>query len=942
MRLPKLTILAVFVFFAAVLLIWPTDSLRVSGKSFGSALAAPTGFSATDRAYANKVGMRWDAIRGATVYRIFRNTVNDLGSAVEVGSTPANYFFDVTAVPEQVYFYWIRSENASDISTFSTPDQGTRAAGSPPQGPLAPLEPPLAPIGNAVTAAKAYLGKTLFWDEQLSSTKTVSCGTCHRPAHGGSDPRTQIGSGRSRNPGFDGAFGTGDDIFGSPGVPKNYQDGSYDWDLVYGMNEQVMSRKSPSYLNAAYTNNGLFWDGRASEIFRDPFTQEAILDSRGALESQTIFPPVSAAEMGHQNRDWNQVAARVAASRPLVLASDVPDALATWIGGRSYPELFQEAFGTPDVTPVRIALAIATHERTLFSDQTPLDRAAVGLETLTDAEERGKDFFVQLCSSCHTGPLLSDRAFHNIGVRPQIEDIGRNIVTGGLNDLGAFKTPTLRNLELRAPYMHNGRFASIEDVVAFYNRGGDFDAPNIDHLRIHPLNLPPGAQADLAAFLRRPLTDDRVRNELPPFDRPQLYTESGRVPVISGTGRAGNGSIVPNVIAIEPPLVGNQSFTVAVNNALAGAQATVVIDSADPGIGNIIPATGSFAVRQTTLQSSTGSSGYGSIVLQIPNDPSLVGRTFYGRWYVVDPAADSGFAVSRLFSFTVFGAASVAKRSPFDFDGDSKTDISIFRSSVGEWWYSRSSDGQVRAGQFGNAADVLTPGDFTGDGKADIAFWRPSDGFWYILRSEDSSFFSFPFGANGDIPMPSDFDGDGKTDAAVFRPSEGLWYILQSSGAGTAIIPFGSAGDKPVSADYDGDGKADIGIVRDNLTSGNKEWWIQRSNLGLMIINFGVPGDRTVPGDYTGDGKADVAFFRPGSGFWFILRSEDFSFFSFRWGQSGDIPTPGDYDGDGKFDAAVFRPATSTWFVNRTAGRGPLITDFGLPADTPVPSCLVR
>jgi hypothetical protein len=310
--------------------------------------------------------------------------------------------------------------------------------------------------------------------------------------------------------------------------------------------------------------------------------------------------------------------------------------------------------------------------------------------------------------------------------------------------------------------------------------------------------------------------------------------------------------------------------------------------------------------------------------------------------YAAGNAANSDGNTGGDFIYTTAKTMASRPSSPFDFDGDSKTDISIFRSSVGEWWYSRSSDGQVRAGQFGNAADVLTPGDFTGDGKADVAFWRPSDGLWYILRSEDSSFFSFPFGANGDIPMPSDFDGDGKTDAAVFRPSEGLWYILQSSGAGTAIIPFGSAGDKPVSADYDGDGKSDIGIVRDNLTSGNKEWWIQRSNLGLMIINFGVPGDRTVPGDYTGDGKADVAFFRPGSGFWFILRSEDFSFFSFRWGQSGDIPTPGDYDGDGKADAAVFRPATSTWFINRTAGQGPLITDFGQSTDTPVPSCLVR
>src|SRR5438552_4428288 len=129
----------------------------------------------------------------------------------------------------------------------------------------------------------------------------------------------------------------------------------------------------------------------------------------------------------------------------------------------------------------------------------------------------------------------------------------------------------------------------------------------------------------------------------------------------------------------------------------------------------------------------------------------------------------------------------VVRRSPFDFDGDGKTDISIFRPGPGEWWYSRSSDAVVRAGQFGTSTDIPTPGDFTGDGKTDIAFWRPSDGNWYILRSEDGSFFSFPFGTNGDIPMPADFDADGKADPAVFRPSQGLWFIPQSGGGGTII-----------------------------------------------------------------------------------------------------------------------------------------------------------
>lgn len=940
----KLLVICVFVVFGFVFLLSQAFSGKVAGKTLDADLAAPTGFTATDRAYANKVGLHWDTIRGATLYRIFRNTTNDLGSAVDVGATQANFFFDASAVPEQTYFYWVRSENSSDLSTFSAPDQGTRAApGTRPPGALPPFEPPTAPVGNPVTAAKAYLGKTLFWDEQLSSTKTVSCGTCHRPAHGGSDPRTIVNDDRARNPGFDGIFATADDVFGSPGVPQNYQSGAYGWNSVYGMNTQVTGRKSPTYLNAGYFDNGIFWDGRAADIFRDPLDQQqTILDSHGGLESQVIFPPVSSAEMGHQNRDWTQVATRVAGSKPLALANNVPSALATWIGGRSYPELFQEAFGTPDVTPIRIALAIATHERTLFTDQTPFDRAEAGIEPLTAAEQRGRGVFVNNCAACHAGPLTSDRGYHNIGVRPSAEDIGRAVVTGGLNDTGAFKTPTLRNLELRPPFFHNGRFATIEDVVAFYNRGGDFPNEPSHDSRVHPLGLPPGAQSDLAAFLKRPLTDDRVRNELPPFDRPQLYTESNHVPVISGGGRAGSGSITPAAVAIEPPLVGNPSFTVAVKNALGGAQATLVIDSIDPGVGSAIPSSGSLAVQQTFLLGSGSGSGYGSISLQIPNNPALIGQTFYGRWYIIDPNAANGFSVSTLITFTVFGDSLVSYRRAFDFDNDGKTDIGITRPNGGnlEWWIYRSQTSSVLAVAFGSSTDIPAPGDFTGDSKFDVAVFRPSTGQWFVLRSEDNTYLAFPFGTNGDIPMPADYDGDGKADPAVFRPSQGTWYIARSSDGQTTIAQFGQNGDQPVAADFDGDFKADLAIVRQN--GANKEWWIQRSTAGLFSTAFGTAGDKAVPSDYTGDGKADVAIWRPSNGNWYILRSEDLTYLAFPWGQAGDIPAPGDYDNDLKSDAAVFRPSMGTWYVNRTGGLGPMITTFGASTDTPIANAFVR
>jgi murein DD-endopeptidase MepM/ murein hydrolase activator NlpD len=275
-------------------------------------------------------------------------------------------------------------------------------------------------------------------------------------------------------------------------------------------------------------------------------------------------------------------------------------------------------------------------------------------------------------------------------------------------------------------------------------------------------------------------------------------------------------------------------------------------------------------------------------------------------------------------------------KTRFDLDGDNKTDVSIFRPSVGQWWYLRSSDGSNRAFSFGSSTDKIVPADFTGDRKTDIAFWRESSGEWFILRSEDFSFYSFPFGTSGDKPVAADFDSDGKADPAIFRSSNATWYILNSSG-GTRIQQFGTTEDLPVANDYDGDGKADLAIFRPS----NGQWWINRSaSQTTNIYNFGTSTDKLVPADYTGDGKTDVAFFRPSSGEWFILRSENASFYSFPFGQTGDIPAPGDYDGDGKADAAIFRDSNTTWYLQRSTS-GFAAVGFGLSGDRPVPSAFV-
>jgi cytochrome c peroxidase len=920
----KLVVISIFVLFAIA---FKFSSSSVVNSQTG--LSIPTGVIASDGKYTNKIRVEWDTIRGATTYRVFRNTTNDSATATSIGTTPANTFLDSTAAINQTFFYWVKAENGAITSDFSASDQGLRASGTQ-QGPIPPLEAPPIPTGNAISASKVYLGKTLFWDEQMSSTKTVSCGTCHTAGGGGDDLRASNTPSISTNPGSDLLFGNGDDVIASRGIPNTNIDGTYSFSSMFGLNQQVTGRSSMSNLNSAYSPI-LFWDGRATGTFRDPITNAVVLANGGALENQILGPPLSSAEMAHSGRNWAEVVNRLSDSKPLAVASNIPLPLKTWINGRNYSQLFEEVFGTNEISASRIALAIATYQRTLYSDQTPMDMANAGILNLTQQEQNGRQVFVQVgCGGCHLGAVTSDNSFRYIGVRPPNEDTGRFQVTGNNGDLGRFRVPDIRNAELRGTYFHNGRINSIEGVVAFYNRGGDFNAPNKDP-NVRPRNLTQQQQTDLATFLKRPLTDPRVANELPPFDRPSLFSDSNRVPVISGTGVAGSGGQIPQPIAIEPPFVGNPSFTVAVTNAIGGANATLVINSTDPGTA-VIPFAGSFTRQTLTLQGSGSGNGSGSINLAIPSNNALIGQTFFGRWYVSDVASVSGFSVSRLFTFTIFGetlAVSRGKRA--DFDGDNKTDISVFRPTSGDWFITNSSTNLTTATNFGLTGDILTPEDFDGDGKADVAVFR--NGTWYILRSRDG-FQAIHFGQAGDKPQAADYDGDSVTDVAVFRPSNGTWYA-QRSAAGFTASQFGIMSDRPVAADYDGDGKADFAVYRDGI------WYVLGSQVGFVATQFGIAEDKPVIGDYDGDGKSDFAVFRPSNGTWYKLASTNNSFSGTQFGISSDIPTPGDYDGDGKSDLAVFRQSEGNWYILQSSNGGFRQNNFGVNGDFPVPSAIV-
>ncbi|MGE3807722.1 MAG: cytochrome c peroxidase, partial [Gemmataceae bacterium] len=245
-----------------------------------------------------------------------------------------------------------------------------------------------------------------------------------------------------------------------------------------GVNGQILRRSSPTLVNAAY-QKFLFWDGRAH-----------------SLEQQALIPIL----------DPNEMAADQTALEQELNA--IP----------GYREQFQKVFGT-DVTAGNIAKAIAAFERTLVSGNTPFDRYQQGNKSaLSPAAERGRELFFNKahCSACHVGPVLSDSAFHNIGVGidGKEPDVGRQAVHNQLGNRGAFKTPSLRDIARHGPYMHDGSLATLEDVVDYYDKGGTPN-PQLDE-EIFPLKLTPEEKKDLVTFLKEGLTSPEYPVVEPP------------------------------------------------------------------------------------------------------------------------------------------------------------------------------------------------------------------------------------------------------------------------------------------------------------------------------------------------------------------------------------------------------------------------------------------
>jgi hypothetical protein len=304
----------------------------------------------------------------------------------------------------------------------------------------------------------------------------------------------------------------------------------------------------------------------------------------------------------------------------------------------------------------------------------------------------------------------------------------------------------------------------------------------------------------------------------------------------------------------------------------------------------------------------------------------------------VDLSSQVDFGDSTSFAGYTDWQPILVPRAPFDYDGDGRSDISVFRPSNGFWYQLQSRLGFVYK-EWGLSSDVLAPGDYDGDLKTDLAVWRPSDGNFYVINSFDNTIREENFGLSGDVPTGGDWDGDGKADVAVYReggPQHGFHYrgSMGNPNANVTSIPWGAPGDKPVAGDYDGDGRTDAAIFRPSTGT----WYVRSSlNGGTIAVNFGLANDKLAPADYDGDGKTDFAVFRDGT--WYLLRSAQ-GFTGIQFGISNDIPAPADYDGDGRADVAIYR--NGVWWILYSQTGVAEGVQFGQVGDLPIPWAYVR
>ena len=325
---------------------------------------------------------------------------------------------------------------------------------------------------------------------------------------------------------------------------------------------------------------------------------------------------------------------------------------------------------------------------------------------------------------------------------------------------------------------------------------------------------------------------------------------------------------------------------------------------------------------------------------------------YNGNWAVFPMLGQNkvlaGDMTNGLLVLDATGVATLPKNVVSDFDGDKRTDFSVFHPSNGGWQIERSSDGltvpiRMRAAP---AGDDIVPGDYDGDGISEIGTYRPSTAQWMVKKvrpfGPDRFIVNGIYGSPGDVPVAADYDADGRTDIAQWRPSTGAWQIWQST-LGLRNVAWFVTGvpqqssDKPLVGDYDGDGKIDLGVWRPSTGT----FYIQQSSSSILLtVVLGQNGDRPVAADFDGNGITDMAVYRPSNGTWYFRDPALGVSNSFVWGNPEDIPIPADYDGDAKADFAVFRPSTNQWLSINSTNGNTIDRVFGQSGDMPSPASI--
>jgi glucose/arabinose dehydrogenase len=381
------------------------------------------------------------------------------------------------------------------------------------------------------------------------------------------------------------------------------------------------------------------------------------------------------------------------------------------------------------------------------------------------------------------------------------------------------------------------------------------------------------------------------------------------------------------------------------------------------------PNTGQWFIRQSSTDFAASVSFQWGLAGDVPvpgdydGDGQLelaVYRPANGTWYIAHSTTSYSTSISHQWGLSGDTPApespiayALAERSALvtnarvsDFDGDWRSDLTVFRPSNSTWFSRRSRGGPTESitVPWGEPGDVPVPHDYDGDAQTDFTVYRPSTGMWwirYLGSSASGPSVTLQLGEPGDLPMSGDWDGDAIGNPAVYRPSTGAWYILTSTQPdyGTLEFFWGQPGDVPLSGDFDGDSVTDLTVYRPS--SGT--WLISYSSTDFTTsasYQWGLNGDIPVPGDYDGDGKTDPAVYRPFTGEWYILQSQTnhTAFSQHQWGLSDDTPVPGDFDGDRKTDLAVWRPSSGVWYILKSSTNFTVFdqVQWGLPGDIPI------